>query len=520
MATTNILVVIPARGGSKRVKSKNLLLVGDTPLVTLAVDTVLAADKLLDETNLRVVVSTDDDQIAAVAKMSCEVYRRIVPSTDDETIGDMLGEIVHDMEWEGPVAVIQPTSVPDVVELADMINYWIEKDVNKYLSTATPLRGLYWNKCGKPLYDCDQRINSQNLPPIVYKENGALRLYPAGAHDYNRDPDAIRAMPVVDIDTWSDLQQVRAQHNHGMVVFDVLASEKFGAGHLYRSMSIAEELQNHDIVFSPYRLDAWAIDLLKSRGWDVPTFVLSRLGRDGVKPGVWVNDRLDTTVESVTRRLSDGFKVVNIEDNGPGAHHAHLVVNAMYPASGEHEVGGPDWAVVRPEFFLDEWGYRPNGSNVLVLFGGTDPKDLTFQVADTLAGSDYAQAVVMTGPGYKGAYTGRTFGGSVAEAMMNCDLLVTSGGRTVYEAAAIGLPTVVIAQNLRETTHRHLGPERGNLYFGLADTLPAEKIRDAIEGLLLFAEPRVEMSERSRSMVDGKGVRRIVRRIEDLLEGL
>jgi len=521
METTDILVVIPARGGSKRIKHKNLLPIGDTPLVAIAIETALAAKRLLAVTDikLRVIVSTDDDQIANLAGMNCEVYRRIAPSSDDETIGDMLGEIIADMEWDGPVMVMQPTSVPDHQKVVDLVQDWVDEGCFEYCSTVTPKTGLYWGPDQEKLYG--DRLNSQQLGPIVWEENGAVRLYPAGDYDFNRDPDDIRELSVTDIDTWGDLQQVRSQHNRGTVVFDIVAMEKTGAGHLYRCMSIAQELQNHDVMFNGNGLmDEWAVDTLKSHGWTVtllPVFIPDTGGDYGGM--VWVNDRLNTTAQHVAAKIRDGWKVVNIEDEGPGVKHADLVINAMYTANQPHEVGGPDWAVIRPEFFADRWEYDPYGTQVLVLFGGTDPKDMTYQVSEALADCGLTVGV-MTGPGYRGAYEGPVFRGSVASAMKWSDLLVTSGGRTVYEAAAIGIPTVVIAQNLRETTHKHLGPRNGNLYLGLADTVTKDKIRETVEGLMLFPEPRVEMSERSKSMVDGKGVRRIVRRIEDLLEGL
>ena len=57
------LAVIPARGGSKGIARKNLCCVSGKPLIAHAVENALAA-KLVD----RVIVSTDDEQIASVAR--------------------------------------------------------------------------------------------------------------------------------------------------------------------------------------------------------------------------------------------------------------------------------------------------------------------------------------------------------------------------------------------------------------------------------------------------------------------
>ncbi|MEO6532760.1 MAG: acylneuraminate cytidylyltransferase [Pseudolysinimonas sp.] len=57
------VAVIPARGGSKGVPRKNLRRVGGIPLIARAISSARAADRID-----RVVVSTDDEQIAAVAR--------------------------------------------------------------------------------------------------------------------------------------------------------------------------------------------------------------------------------------------------------------------------------------------------------------------------------------------------------------------------------------------------------------------------------------------------------------------
>ena len=67
-----VVAVIPARGGSKGVPGKNLKRVGGVPLVGRAVATARAAERID-----RVVVSTDDDEIAAVAReWGAEVVER------------------------------------------------------------------------------------------------------------------------------------------------------------------------------------------------------------------------------------------------------------------------------------------------------------------------------------------------------------------------------------------------------------------------------------------------------------
>ena len=59
----NYQIIIPARGGSKRVPKKNMHLLNGVPLIA---HSILFALKSFDKTNIW--VNTDDDEIALVAK--------------------------------------------------------------------------------------------------------------------------------------------------------------------------------------------------------------------------------------------------------------------------------------------------------------------------------------------------------------------------------------------------------------------------------------------------------------------
>ena len=56
-----IVAIIPARGGSKGIPRKNILPLFDKPLITWTIEQALAVP------GLRVIVSTEDDEIAEVA---------------------------------------------------------------------------------------------------------------------------------------------------------------------------------------------------------------------------------------------------------------------------------------------------------------------------------------------------------------------------------------------------------------------------------------------------------------------
>lgn len=89
-----ILAVIPARGGSKRIPGKNIRPFAGTPIIA---HTIAAAQRssLFD----RIVVSTDDEQIAEVARsFGAETpFRRPSPLADDYTGTNAV--VKHCLQW-------------------------------------------------------------------------------------------------------------------------------------------------------------------------------------------------------------------------------------------------------------------------------------------------------------------------------------------------------------------------------------------------------------------------------------
>jgi CMP-N,N'-diacetyllegionaminic acid synthase len=99
----DVLGLIPARGGSKGIPRKNLAPLAGRPLLAWTVDAARAAQELT-----RVVVSTDDDEIAAAAGV--EVLRRPPELAQDGT--PMLDVVRHAVGELSPdvVVLLQPTS--------------------------------------------------------------------------------------------------------------------------------------------------------------------------------------------------------------------------------------------------------------------------------------------------------------------------------------------------------------------------------------------------------------------------
>lgn len=105
---TGVLAVITARGGSKGVPRKNVRPLGNHPLIAWTVRAALAA-RCID----RVIVSTDDDEIAAAAvEAGAEApFRRPAPlASDTATSVDVLAHALDEVPGYARAVLLQPTS--------------------------------------------------------------------------------------------------------------------------------------------------------------------------------------------------------------------------------------------------------------------------------------------------------------------------------------------------------------------------------------------------------------------------
>src|SRR4029078_10552353 len=81
-------------------------------------------------------------------------------------------------------------------------------------------------------------------------------------------------------------------------------------------------------------------------------------GVDDIAPDLVINDVLDTSVTYVEALKRGGRLVVNFEDLGPGAAHADLVINAIYPERERlpNHYCGHRYYCPRPEFVVNTPG--------------------------------------------------------------------------------------------------------------------------------------------------------------------
>jgi CMP-N,N'-diacetyllegionaminic acid synthase len=102
-----VVGLVPARGGSKGIRNKNLAPLAGKPLLAYTVEASLESEEIA-----RTVVSTDADDIASVAEtLGADVIRRPPELATDETpMRDVVAHALRELGGCDVLVLLQPTS--------------------------------------------------------------------------------------------------------------------------------------------------------------------------------------------------------------------------------------------------------------------------------------------------------------------------------------------------------------------------------------------------------------------------
>ncbi|MFC7193464.1 hypothetical protein ACFQL4_00465 [Halosimplex aquaticum] len=195
----------------------------------------------------------------------------------------------------------------------------------------------------------------------------------------------------IDIDTYQDWILAESQLNRKLVVYRVIGDSDTGTGHVYRGITIADHLFEHDIVFATYESNDLAIDKLEESNYEYQQFKDQASFLEYVtetEPDVVVNDILDTDTDYIKHLKEIGARVVNFEDLGEGAEHADAVINALFEYSNppENNFFGYEYFCLRNEFrYATPHDEIPSVDRIMISFGGTDENNLTAKTLRALS---------------------------------------------------------------------------------------------------------------------------------------
>ena len=98
----------------------------------------------------------------------------------------------------------------------------------------------------------------------------------------------------------------------------------------------------------------------------------------------------------------------------------------------------------------------------------------------------------------------------MADILFESDLVLCSGGMTVFEIAALGRPGIVLCQNTRERERMEGFARYGTIvHLGLGTDVSEETIQKKAEELVNDRDRRQRMSDAGNRLVDAQGASRV-----------
>jgi len=532
-----ILSIIPARKGSKEIPRKNLRKLGKDPLVAHAIKTSKKSNRID-----HVVLTTDSQEIAQIGRqygVDTIIDRPEHLATDEISLAPVIKHAFEEVNGGFEyVLCFQPTApLVSVTSIDSGVDKCIEENAESLVFIRNSTH-YYWKAtCGDYVPMSGDRKSRQEMDPI-YEEVGVFLSHKNLVRRGQRVGDdplfkEVDRQEGVDIDTHADWLVAENYLRRKQLVYRLIGGAGTGIGHVYRGITIADHIIEHDVLFALQQKDDLAIRMLDESNYDYWVFDDEQVFQKYVKtesPDIVVNDVLDTSAEMIKFLKNCGSRVVNFEDLGSGMYHADAVINALYEHSNppKNHYFGFKYFCLRNEFiYATPLAEIPSVNKVMISFGGTDESNLTAKTLRALSELDHDLNLdVVLGLGFTQQETLAPITdeyppnisveisqdiNSMAEHMQQADLLITSNGRTIFEAASLNLPVISMAQNHHEEKHPYSHISRGVLFLGRGHCVSEDTIRSAVIDYITDRSMRESMRSALASHDITNGVERIKR---------
>jgi UDP-2,4-diacetamido-2,4,6-trideoxy-beta-L-altropyranose hydrolase len=348
------------------------------------------------------------------------------------------------------------------------------------------------------------------------------------------------------------------------VAFRTDATNKIGAGHFMRCLTLACELkkQGAHILFLSQSLPEHLSDMLSDKG--IECIALNAYeaveSSDDLKHSSWLSTSqtedskatikalseqdwdwlvvdhyaLDYRWESALRQSAKNIMV--IDDLADRRHDCDILLDQNYYADMQTRYSGklpaysqlllgPRYALLREEFAtLREQVKIRTGDvkKILVFFGGVDADNYTFHTIEELSKiSAELQVDVVIGAQHpskskiedfckKKCFVCHVQTLHMAKLMADADLAIGAGGSACWERCCLGLPSLLIAvADNQVAIAKGLASINACVYLGSSDSMISLSLKEYISQILSNPERARKISENAFSIVDGLGVFRV-----------
>ncbi len=344
------------------------------------------------------------------------------------------------------------------------------------------------------------------------------------------------------------------------IIFRTDASVNIGTGHVMRCLALAEELRQKgtDINFICRDEPGNLVRYIENRGYkvhqlpggiDIETdrkLTKEILSNYEIKPDGLIIDHYDIDISYESSLRDRVKKIMVIDDLADREHDCDLLLDQNYSKIDNRYNGlvpgnciqllGSEYAMLRPQFQKARGNLRKRdgGVNRILLFmGGVDSKDITSKALRAIHMLDRSDIVVDVVIGNLNPHHDeiKILASKIpntichhnvedlAKLMSSADICIGAGGTTTWERCCEGLPTItlILAENQKDISES-LAKEGALINLGWYHNVTENNIKERIEGLIGNPQKMASMSDKSRRLVDGKGVGRVVDTISSIVD--
>ncbi|MCF7844242.1 MAG: UDP-2,4-diacetamido-2,4,6-trideoxy-beta-L-altropyranose hydrolase [Kiritimatiellales bacterium] len=333
------------------------------------------------------------------------------------------------------------------------------------------------------------------------------------------------------------------------ILFRTDANSEIGTGHAMRCFALAQAA--HDAGHKPIFLMIPGAEKLKERFMEAECEVRelssNRASIEDAQETANLVKELDAKcvvdgydfADNYQRALKSSEVDFLIFDDYGHAHEysAKIILNqnsyapectSMYAnrMNGSDLLLGCEYVLLRREFRKCNPHHEipDTAKKILISLGGGDTNNMTQRIVELLQSSDLEiDVTVVIGSANKHKESIASAASSMnvivdaqnmPELMMQTDLAIAAGGTTSYELAYMGVPTILfeLFENQRKVVE-DLGQKEVVESLGRIDKCSDDEILASIRDILINKTRRKNMSEKGHSLVDGKGVERVLTRL-------
>lgn len=483
-----ILAIIPARANSKGIPNKNIRIINGRPVIYYAIENALNSKYITD-----VIVATDSEAVRIIANQMGATSKNVEKELcrDNVTLDTVVYDAIpKDEKWDYIVTIQSSALTLKKETLDNAIKYTIDNDLDTVISAINSPHLSWREENGKKIPNYEKRLNRQYLPSHYIETGSFMISKSAVVNEKTRIGKKVDIYEISQeegkgIDSFLDLQSASVSMQTQKVAIYVNGNNKRGTGHIYRALEIADEFYtNPDIYYDSNQTEEKIFgdtyhNLIAVNG------IADLFAKCKKKNyNIFINDILTTSIDYMIglRSVLPNAKIINIEDDGEGIHKADLVFNALYNDSEFKQVySGEKYYIAGKTFmFYNPITIKKKVEKALITFGGADPQNYSDRLLNIISKKEYEKYkfTVVLGrakeniekllkyneyPNIEVVYDVS----NMPELMSQCDIAVTSRGRTGYELAMLGIPSLVMAQNKREEKHGFICNENGFDYIGL-----------------------------------------------------